>query len=266
MDLIHQDYTYILRRAFCDVHNEVGLGRNEEAYHQALKLWFAEKSLPIGSRVPHRLYLKGVESHALFPDFVCWGALSVEIKAVPRKLSLSEWVQVRDYMKVRRESLGLLVNFGLDRVHVQRVIHSPTVTQLDEDWSYWHGCIAGDDRDLGVAIGEALRCVYAEHSTGYGLEVTSKLIERSLRLHGLKVTPNPITKAVFRQHVVDESPLDCLVINNRFLIVFTTLFDSNQFNISRGLSFMKTLGLPWGVAANFGREKAEIRSLRSSGC
>lgn len=263
MALIHEAYTHILRRAFYDVHNEVGLGRNEEAYHQALRLWFAEKSLPIGSRVPHRLFLKGVEVHALFPDFVCWEVLSVEIKAVPRKLSLSEWVQVRDYMKVRGENLGLLVNFGLDRVHVERVVYSPTATQLDEDWSFWQGYIAGDDRDLGATICEALRTVYAEHSTGYGLEVTSKLITRSLELHGLTVKPNPSAKAVFRKHVVDESPLDCLVINERFLMAFTALFDSNEFNISRGQSFMKTLGLEWGIAANFGREKAEFRSLRN---
>ena len=69
------------------------------------------------------------------PDLLCeiaqtaeahgWDAVSVEIKAVSRRLNLSEWVQIRDYMKCRGESLGLLVNFGLDRVHVERVTHTP---------------------------------------------------------------------------------------------------------------------------------------------
>lgn len=264
MTLMLEEYTHALRRAFYDVQNEVGLGRQEEAYHQALKLWFAENSLPVGSRVPHRLLLNGVEAHALFPDFVGWDALSVEIKAVPRKLNPSEWVQVRDYMKCRGEALGLLVNFGLDRVHVDRVVHTPTATSLDEDWSYWQGHIAGDDRDLGLAVRDALRLVYSEHSTGYGLEVVSKLIQCSLRLQRLSVVANPIAKAVFREHVVDESPLNFLIVNNRLLIAFTTLFDSNEFNISRGLSFMKTLGLKWGIAANFGRDKAEFQALRVS--
>lgn len=262
MALMLEEYTHTLRRAFYDVQNEVGLGRQEEAYHQALKLWFAENSLPVGSRVPHRLLSKGVEAHVLFPDFVAWDALSIEIKAVPRKLNPSEWVQVRDYMKCRGETLGLLVNFGLDRVHVERIVHTPTATSLDEDWSYWQGHIAGDDRDLGLAVRDALRLVYSEHSTGYGLEVVSKLILCSMRLQRLTVSVNPIAKAVFREHVVDESPLDCLIVDNRLLIAFTTLFDSNEFNISRGLSYMKTLGLKWGIAANFGRDKAEFQALR----
>ena len=101
MELMHAEQTELLRRAFYDVHNEVGLGRQEEAYHQALKLWFADNSLPVASRPPHRLSLRGVEAHVLFPDFVGWDVPSVEIKAVPRKLNLSEWVQVRDYIRTR---------------------------------------------------------------------------------------------------------------------------------------------------------------------
>lgn len=262
MSLIYEEYTGILRRAFFDVHNTVGLGRREEAYHQALRIWFAENSLPISSRVPHRLYLKSVEAHSLFPDFIGWDAFPIEIKALPRKLSGADWVQVRDYMKFRGDELGLLVNFGLDRVHIERITHTPKATTLKEDWSYWHGYNTSNDRDLGHTVREALRSVYAEHSTGYGLEVTSKLISCSLRLQSLNVQPNPTVKSFFREHVVNEGPLDCLIVNDRLLITFTALFDSNSFNIGRGLSFMKSLGLEWGIAANFGSFVAEFSGLR----
>ncbi len=39
-------------------------------------------------------------------------------------------------------------------------------------------------------------------------------------------------------------------------------FDDNQFNVSRGLSYLRALGLHWGVAANFGKEVAEFVGLR----
>jgi len=64
--------------------------------------------------------------------------------------------------------------------------------------------------------------------------------------------------------VVDESPLDCLVIEDRIVLVYTVLFDTNSFNINRGKSYMKTLGLPWGVAVDFGRTKIQIAGLRDS--
>lgn len=255
-------YTYILRKACFAVQNEVGLARQEPAYHQALKLWFEEHSLPVASKPPHRLYLKGHEAYVLFPDFVGWNSIAVEIKAVPRKLTFSEWVQIRDYMKFRNEELGLLINFGLDRVHIQRIIDTPSTTSLVEDWAHWNAHISGDDRDLGIAIRDALRLIYSEHSTGYGTEVVTRLLLTALQLQGLSVSVNPIAKATFHQQVVDQSPLACLVVNQRFLIAFTALFDTNNFNVSRGLSYMKTLGLRWGVAVNFGRACATFQSLR----
>ena len=106
MALVFEEYTHILRKCFFDVQNEVGLGRQEQAYHKGCRLWFEEHRLPVVSKPPHRLMLAGEIAHTLFPDFVAWETLAIELKAVPRKLALSEWVQVRDYMKCRNESLG----------------------------------------------------------------------------------------------------------------------------------------------------------------
>src|SRR5437588_8847215 len=114
MSLLYEEETHVLRRCFFDVQNEVGKGRQEAAYHQACLLWFQEHRLPIISKMPHRLMLRGEEAHSLFPDFVGWNAISVELKAVPRNLTRSEFVQIFDYLKCRRDRLGLLVNMGLD--------------------------------------------------------------------------------------------------------------------------------------------------------
>ena len=48
---------------------------------------------------------------------------------------------------------------------------------------------------------------------------------------------------------------DCIVLT------FTALFDNNEFNINRGKSYLKALGLNWGIAANFGKTKAELTGL-----
>jgi GxxExxY protein len=260
--MLFEEYTYQLRQGFYAAHNEVGLGRQEEAYHRACRLWFAENEVPVASKPPHALLLDGEEACVLYPDFVGWDAVSVEIKALPRKLNMSEWVQIRDYMKCRGEALGLLVNFGLDRVYVERVTHTPRKTSLVENWEYWQDSISGEDRDVGIAVRDALRSVYGQHTTGYSDKVLSKLILFALTRGGLSVTVHPIAKAFYRDVQVDESPLECLVVEERLVLVYTALFDSNDFNTSRGLSYMKTLGLPWGVAANFGKERAEFRGLR----
>jgi hypothetical protein len=74
MSLDFEEQTYLLRRCFFDVQNEVGRGRQEEAYHRGCELWFAEQCLPVASKLPHRLILRGEPAHSLFPDFVDWAS------------------------------------------------------------------------------------------------------------------------------------------------------------------------------------------------
>lgn len=262
MSLIYEDKTEVLRRCFFDVHNEVGLGRREEAYHQACKLWFQEHGVPFASKPPHSLRLESQEAYVLVPDFVVWDQITVELKAVLRKVGQAEFVQIFDYLKCRQDRLGLLVNFGLDRVQVERLAYEPPGTALAEDWQYWASMIHDEERAVGLAVREALRAVYAAHGTGYGNEVLQRLVLCALSNRGLRVTVSPVSKSYYRGVEVDESPLDCVVVEDRVLLVVTALLDDNQSGLNRGLSYLKALGLRWGVAADFGKKDVQITGLR----
>jgi hypothetical protein len=51
------------------------------------------------------------------------------------------------------------------------------------------------------------------------------------------------------------------VIEDCILLTFTALFDNNELNINRGRSYLKALRLNWGIAANFGKTKAEFTGI-----
>ena len=260
--MLYEDKTEVLLGCFFDVQNEVGLGRQEPAYQRACELWLEENSIPYRSKPTRPLRLGGQVAHKLFPDLVVWDSITVELKAVPRDLHDTEFVQIFDYLKCRGDRLGLLVNMGLDRVHHERLIYDPPTTELEENWDYWTGSIEGSDRQIGVEVREALRSIYQEHGTGYGSEIMEKLIAFELDRRGLSFATRPVAKSFFRGIEVDAAPLDCLVIEGCLLLTFTALFEGNDFGINRGKSFMKALGVPWGVAANFGKKKAQISGLR----
>lgn len=84
--LIYEERTELLRRGFFDVQNEVELGKDEEAYHQAYKMWLESETVPHRSKPPHNLELAGEVAHTLYPDFVAWDAITIELKALPRRL------------------------------------------------------------------------------------------------------------------------------------------------------------------------------------
>ncbi len=262
MTLVHEDKTKILRRCFFDVQNYVGLGRQEEDYHLACKFWLTEHQVPFVSKPAHTLLLRGQVAHTLYPDLVAWDTITIELKSVARDLRATEFVQLFDYLKCRNDPLGLLVNLGLDRVHVERIVFEPQEIVLEEDWDYWTGQISGRVRDVGIAVRDALRMVYREHSTGYGEEVTERLILFALQTCGLKSTIKPVAKAYYHGIELHESRLNCIVIEDCMLLTVTALFDSNAFSINRGKSYLRALGLNWGIAVNFGKTKAEFTGLR----
>jgi GxxExxY protein len=136
VSLEYQDQTRILRHCFFDVQNEVGLGCQEEGYHKACVICFQQHGIPFPSKPPHHLMIAGQIAHTLFPDFVAWDMITVELKAVPRRLGTTEFVQLFDYLKCRNDRLGLLVNMGLDRVYIKRVVYERPDYQCKEDWQH----------------------------------------------------------------------------------------------------------------------------------
>jgi GxxExxY protein len=262
MELIYREETEQLISGLFAVQNEVGLGRHEEAYHQAYNIWLAEQSLPVLSKPPVALLVADREAMVLYPDFIAWDQIIIEMKSLPRLLGPSEELQLFDYLRARGDRLGLLVNMGLDRVHVERRVYDPPPTHLSEDWSHWAHEIGGRDRDIGMSTRNSLQLVYDTHRTGYSRAVTEKLVLTSLAVNGLAVLVRPLAKATFHQHVVHESALECFIIEDRFVLTLTAQFDNNEFSKSLGMSCLKTLNLPWGVAVNFGRTELQINALR----
>lgn len=263
-EIIYRDKTELIRRALFDVQNEVGLGRDEEVYHQAFCHWLKDASIPFESKRAHHLMLGGKIAYSLFPDVVVWGCITVELKAFARRLRGEDCVQLFNYLKRRGDRLGLLANMGLDHVHVDRFVYQSVDSVVSANWTAWDGCIFGAYRDLGYALRDAILSVYDEHQTGYGSVVTNKLIAFALAMAKLGYTVNPAGLSAFRGTDLGASKLDCMLIENKILLTQTALFDKNEFNIHRGLSFMKALNIPFGLAVNFGKRKLEINALSLS--
>ena len=72
MSLVLEDKTKMLRRCFFDVQIRVGVGRDQEEYHQAGTLYLKDNQVPFTSKQFPSLLLYGQVAHKLFPD-ICTG-------------------------------------------------------------------------------------------------------------------------------------------------------------------------------------------------
>ncbi len=95
-----------------EVYNDKGCGFLEPVYQECLEIEFGLRGLPCVPQAELQLTYKGrVLKKTYQPDFICFGKIILEIKAVS-KLADEHRAQIYNYLKATGHRLGLLVNFG----------------------------------------------------------------------------------------------------------------------------------------------------------
>jgi len=110
--LIYETETYNLLGACFEVYKEKGCGFLEAVYQECLEMELCDRKVDFEARRPLQLSYKGRPlKQAYEPDFLCYGKIIIEIKAV-KELTDEHRAQVINYLKATGVELGLLVNFG----------------------------------------------------------------------------------------------------------------------------------------------------------
>ena len=117
--LILEKETYEILGACFDVYREKGCGFLEAVYQECLEIEFDLRGVPAKPLVTLPLSYKGRPLKKRYEaDFVCYGKVLVELKAVSA-LADEHRAQVQNYLHATGLKVGLLVNFG----HFPKVEH-----------------------------------------------------------------------------------------------------------------------------------------------
>ena len=112
MALIYEEESYKIRGACFEVYKEKGCGFVEAVYQECLEIESELQGLLYVPQPRVELAYKGRKLRSEFqPDFICFGKIVVELKAVS-ELTNEHRAQVHNYLKATGYKLGLLVNFG----------------------------------------------------------------------------------------------------------------------------------------------------------
>ena len=116
--------TYNIIGAAMEVHNELGNGFLEQVYHEAMTKEFTKRDIPYEKEVQLKIYYKGELLNCTYrADFVCYGDIIVEIKALDN-ITANEEKQIINYLKATGITRGLLINFGSPSIQFKRLVNS----------------------------------------------------------------------------------------------------------------------------------------------
>ena len=121
--VIYKDESYKIVGAAFKVYNGLGPGFLEAVYQEALEIEFLKQGIPYEREKELKITYNGVELKQTYKaDFVCFGKIIVELKAVS-KLDDAHRSQVYNYLHATGHKLGLLLNFGCsDELEYQRIV------------------------------------------------------------------------------------------------------------------------------------------------
>lgn len=123
MSLLFEEETYKILGACFEVYKEKGCGFLEAVYQECLEMELVMQNIPFEPHPDLVISYKGrILQQVYVPDFLCFGKIIVEIKAVSN-LADEHRAQLHNYLKATGHRVGLLVNFGYyPKVEFERII------------------------------------------------------------------------------------------------------------------------------------------------
>lgn len=122
-EIVYKEESFAIIGACFEVYNDKGPGFLEAVYQECLEIEFALRKIPFVAQAELTLSYKGRALRKKYqPDFLCYGKIIVEIKAVGA-LADEFRAQVHNYLKATSLRLGLLVNFGhKEKLEYERIV------------------------------------------------------------------------------------------------------------------------------------------------
>jgi GxxExxY protein len=130
----YKEEGYRLMGAAFEVYNTQGFGMSEEINQECIEIELGLRGIAFNRKEELQCFYKGRELNKRYvPDLCVFGSLIVELKAVTQLLPEHE-AQLLNYMRISRQPVGYLINFGCkDSLEWKRFILSEFIQSVEAE-------------------------------------------------------------------------------------------------------------------------------------
>lgn len=262
-ELIYPKLSYTVQGTLYDVYNELCyLKLSEEGWEKALLIALAERSVPAKQQVEYELRYKGYRVGRFFVDVLADERLLLELKVEDELLPIDE-AQVITYLKVTGLKLGILVNFGGDKLEFKRI---PNFVSNQSTSRLQVRTIQSSDNLLYPGLTGELRSVLYEVHSELGPGFMHMHYRRAtlieLRQRGIPYQVKKEVTIQFRGRPIEKRETRLIIVDDKVLLAPIAVQEITSKLKGRLRQYLRLLGIQLGLIANFHTLSLKIETVR----
>ena len=121
-NLVYKEESFFVVGKCFEVHNNLGAGFLEIVYKDALEYEFRNAGIPFEREKRYEVNYKGIIlAHKFYADFILFNKIILEVKGASG-ISEEFVAQAINYLKVSKNNLAIIANFGELKMNYKRVV------------------------------------------------------------------------------------------------------------------------------------------------
>ncbi len=257
-DLRYPELSYAIIGAAFDVHNELGPGWNEWDYHRAMLSVLKKKGIKAESHLREKLIHRDEPVDQFELDILVENKIVLELKHIRSGFLSPHYIQIISYLKRWEKGLGILINFGLEKLCYKRVPYTSVEGKISFS-GFWDD-FKRQQPERAEEIYQSAKNILELQGLGYGADSFKKILFRELAYQNLK-PEIPEVAPRFNDLSFESRSLDYILLGRDVLVSATAFKDTTATELARLRSGMKQTACPCGVLINFGKSILTLRGV-----
>ena len=242
-----------------DVHNGLGPGWDEWDYHRAMIESLMARGHAVASHDRKALEHRGKVVDHFELDLLVDNVIILELKHIKSAFHPEHFTQTINYLKRWKKRLGILINFGLERLANKRVPYDPVVGTIHFSGKWEE--LEQRNPILCKRVVAAVEGVLAEHGYGYGVQVFQKLLMEEFRFLDTAAI-KPILTPKYGGLALESREINCLLIDSGLLVsVSASARDASSADLAYLKSYMKQTGISCGILIDIGSADIQLKGV-----
>jgi GxxExxY protein len=257
--IIYPELSYSIIGCAMDVHTTLGPCWDEWDYHRAMIRALESEGHIVFSHTRNDLLHRDEVVDHFELDLLVDHQIILELKHIRTAFHPEHFVQIINYLKRWDKRLGILINFGLERLVSKRVPYDSVSGSVHTsgEWDRVEAALP----DLSNQTISAIKAILEQHGYGYSVRVFQNLLLRELIFRDLNVV-KPFLKPEFKGLVLEEREADCILLDSKLLVsISATGQDASSTDLAYLKSYMRHLQISCGILIDIGRADIYLKGV-----